>query len=209
MYGSHIKVLAINGSARKGGNTAILLRYVMKELELEGIETEYVELSGLKIHRCVACRKCRTNRDGRCAESDDMGNVLIEKMAQADGILFGSPTYLADVSPEIKSLMDRACQVAKANDGMFRHKVGAAVVSVRRAGAIHTFDALNHFFLVNEMIVPGSSYWNIGIGREIGDVELDAEGVATMKTLGRNMAWLLENLKNPMAIPELAEIVSQ
>ena len=97
--------------------------------------------------------------------------------------------------------MDRACQVAKANDGMFRHKVGAAVVSVRRAGAIHTFDALNHFFLVNEMIVPGSSYWNIGIGREIGDVELDAEGIATMKTLGRNMAWLLENLKNPMSDP--------
>jgi multimeric flavodoxin WrbA len=209
MYGSHIKVLAINGSARKGGNTAILLHHVMKELELEGIETEFIELSGLKIHRCVSCRKCRTNRDGRCAESGDMGNILIEKMAQADGILFGSPTYLADVSPEIKSLMDRACQVAKANDGMFRHKVGAAVVSVRRAGAIHTFDALNHFFLINEMIVPGSSYWNIGIGREIGDVEMDAEGIATMKTLGRNMAWLLENLKNPMAIPELAEIVSQ
>ena len=157
---SHIKVLAINGSARKGGNTAILLRYVMNELELEGIETEFIELSGLKIHRCVTCRKCWANRDGRCAESDDMGNVLIEKMAQADGILFGSPTYLADVSPEIKSLMDRACEVAKANDGMFRHKVGAAVVSVRRAGAIHTFDALNHFFLINEMIVPGSTYWN-------------------------------------------------
>jgi len=209
MNGSHIKVLAINGSARKGGNTAILLRYVLKELEMEGIETELVELSGMKIHGCLSCRQCQARRDGMCAQSDDMGNVLIRKMAQADGILFGSPTYVADVSPEIKALMDRACQVGRANDGIFRHKVGAAVVSVRRAGAIHTFDSLNHFFLINEMIIPGSSYWNIGIGREIGDVEQDEEGIATMKTLGKNMAWLLQNLKSPMSMPELAEIVSQ
>jgi multimeric flavodoxin WrbA len=209
MNGSHIKVLAINGSARKGGNTAILLGYVLKELEIEGIETELVELSGMTIHGCLSCRKCASRRDGMCAQSDDMGNVLIEKMALADGILFGSPTYVADISPEIKALMDRACQVAKANDSMFRHKVGAAVVSVRRAGAIHTFDSLNHFFLINEMIIPGSSYWNIGIGREIGDVEHDEEGIATMKTLGRNMAWLLQTIKSPMVMPELAEIVSQ
>ena len=209
MHGSRIKVLAINGSARKGGNTAILLRYVLRELETEGIETELIELSGMKIHGCLACRKCAARRDGMCAQSGDMGNVLIEKMAQADGILFGSPTYVCDVSPEIKALMDRACIVAKANDGMFRHKVGTAVVSVRRAGAIHTFDSLNHFFLINEMIIPGSSYWNIGIGRDIGDVALDEEGIATMKTLGRNMAWLLQTLKSPMALPELAEIVSQ
>jgi len=209
MNGSHIKVLAINGSARKGGNTAILLRYVLKELEMEGIETELVELSGVKIHGCLSCRKCMARRDGMCAQSDDMGNELIRKMVRADGILFGSPTYVADVSPEIKALMDRACQVSRANDGIFRHKVGAAVVSVRRAGAIHTFDSLNHFFLINEMIIPGSSYWNIGIGREIGDVEQDEEGIATMKTLGKNMAWLLQTLKSPMVMPELAEIVSQ
>lgn len=209
MYGSHIKVVAINGSARKGGNTAILLRYVLKELETEGIETELIELSGMKIHGCLACRKCAARRDGLCVQSGDMGNAFIQKMALADGILFGSPTYVCDVSPEIKALMDRACMVAKANDGIFRHKVGAAVVSVRRAGAIHTFDSLNHFFLINEMIVPGSSYWNIGVGREVGDVELDEEGIATMKTLGKNMAWLLQTLKSPMAMPELAEIVSQ
>jgi multimeric flavodoxin WrbA len=105
--------------------------------------------------------------------------------------------------------MDQACLLAKANDGMFRHKVGAAVVSVRHAGAIHAFDSLNHFFLINEMVIPGSSYWNIGIGREIGDVEKDEEGIATMKTLGRNMAWLLETLNSPLVVPELAEIVSQ
>jgi multimeric flavodoxin WrbA len=123
-----------------------------------------------------------------------MGNVYLDKMAVADGILLGSPTYVADISPEIKALIDRACLVAKANGGMFRRKVGAAVVAVRRAGAMHAFDALNHFFLISEMIVPGSSYWNIGIGREPGEVEKDEEGIQTMKVLGRNMAWLLKKL---------------
>jgi multimeric flavodoxin WrbA len=176
---------------------------------MEGIHTELIELSGMKIRDCIACHQCLARRDGRCAYSGDMGNSVIEMMTQADGILFGSPTYVSDVSSEIKALMDRACSVAKANGDMFRHKVGAAVVSVRRAGAIHTFDAFHHFFLINEMIIPGSSDWNIGIGREIGDVEMDTEGIATMKTLGRNMAWLLENLKNPRVLPDLAEIVSQ
>jgi multimeric flavodoxin WrbA len=196
MEGSHIKVVALNGSARKGGNTSILLRYVLAELEKEGIETELVELSGAKIHGCLSCRECSKKKDHCCAQRNDMGNVYIEKMEQADGILLGSPTYVADVTPEIKALMDRACLVSKANGGLFRRKVGAAVVAVRRAGAMHAFDALNHFFLISEMIIPGSSYWNIGIGREIGDVEKDEEGIQTMKTLGQNMAWLLEKIKN-------------
>jgi multimeric flavodoxin WrbA len=192
MHETRTKVVAINGSARKGGNTAILLGYVLKELEKEGIETELIELSGAKIHGCLACRKCSAKKDRRCAQTGDMGNALIEKMEQADGILLGSPTYVADVTPEIKALMDRACLVSKANGGIFRRKVGAAVVAVRRAGAIHAFDALNHFFLISEMIVPGSSYWNIGVGLEKGDVERDEEGIRTMKTLGQNMAWLLK-----------------
>ena len=195
MNGSQIKVVALNGSARKGGNTAILLRCVLKELENEGIETELIELSGAKIHGCLACGECSKNKDRRCAQKGDMGNALIDKMAEADGILLGSPTYVADISPEIKALMDRACLVSKANGGIFRRKVGAAVVAVRRAGAIHAFDALNHFFLISEMIVPGSSYWNIGIGLEPGDVEKDAEAIQTMKTLGQNMAWLLQKIK--------------
>ena len=111
-----------------------------------------------------------------------------------DGILLGSPTYVADVSPEIKALIDRACMVGNANGGMFRRKVGAGVIAVRRAGAMHAFDALNHFFLISEMIIPRSSYWNIGIGREPGEVETDQEGIRTMKVLGRNMAWLLKKL---------------
>ena len=196
MDGTQTKVVAFNGSARKGGNTAILLGYVLKELEKEGIETELIELSGARIHGCLACRKCSMNKDRRCAQKGDVGNALIEKMEQADGILLGSPTYVADISPEIKALMDRACLVGRANGGLFRRKVGAAVVAVRRAGAIHAFDALNHFFLISEMIIPGSSYWNIGIGREIGDVERDEEGMQTMKTLGQNMAWLLKKIHN-------------
>jgi multimeric flavodoxin WrbA len=196
MNESQIKVVALNGSARKGGNTAILLRYVLKELESQGIETELIELSGKKIHGCVACRKCSQNKDRRCGQKNDDGNALIEKMEQADGILLGSPTYVADVTPEIKALMDRACLVSKANGSIFRRKVGAGVVAVRRAGAMHALDSLNHFFLISEMIIPGSSYWNIGYGREIGDVEKDEEGIQTMKVLGQNMAWLLKKINN-------------
>jgi multimeric flavodoxin WrbA len=189
-----MKVVAFNGSARRGGNTAILLGYVLGELAQEGIETELVELSGARIHGCLACRKCSARKDRRCSQTDDVGNLCIDKMAAADGILLGSPTYVTDVSPEIKALIDRAALVGRANGGMFRRKVGAAVVAVRRAGAIHAFDTLNHFFLISEMIVPGSSYWNIGMGREPGDVEKDEEGIQTMKTLGRNMAWLLKKV---------------
>jgi multimeric flavodoxin WrbA len=189
-----MKVIAFNGSARQDGNTAILLRYVLAELETEGIESEMIQLSGKKMHGCLACRSCFARKDGRCAQKDDFGNECIARIAEADGVLLGSPTYVADVSPEIKALIDRACMVARANSGIFRRKVGAAVVAVRRAGAIHAFDTLNHFFLINEMIIPGSSYWNIGIGREKGEVENDAEGIQTMKDLGRNMAWLLKKI---------------
>ena len=189
-----MRVIAFNGSARKDGNTAILIGYVLRELEKEGIETELVQLSGKKIHGCLACRTCFSRKHRRCAQKNDVGNECISKMEAADGVILGSPTYVADVSPEIKALIDRAGMVARANDNIFRRKVGAAVVAVRRAGAIHAFDTLNHFFLIGEMIVPGSSYWNIGIGREKGEVEQDAEGIQTMKVLGQNMAWLLKKI---------------
>ena len=189
-----MKVVAFNGSARKDGNTAVLLQHVLAELDKEGIETEMVQLAGKKIHGCLACRSCFARKDGRCAQKGDGGNALIDQLVAADGILLGSPTYVADVSPEIKALIDRACMVTRANGGLLRRKVGAAVIAVRRAGAVHAFDTLNHFFLISEMIIPGSSYWNIGIGREKGDVEKDAEGLETMQVLGRNMAWLLKKI---------------
>ncbi len=189
-----MRVVGFNGSARKGGNTTMLLRHVFAELENEGIETELVELAGKRFHGCTACYKCFANKDRLCAVKGDAANDCIGKMEGADGILLGSPTYFTDVTAEMKALIDRAGMVSRANDNMYRRKAGAAVVAVRRAGAMHAFDTMNHFFLIGEMIVPGSSYWNIGIGREIGDVEKDEEGVATMRTLGRNMAWLLKRL---------------
>jgi multimeric flavodoxin WrbA len=189
-----MKVVAFNGSARKRGNTAILLNIVLDELQAGGIETELIELSGKTIHGCLACRQCAANRDRRCGQKHDDGNALIEKMIEADGVLLGSPTYVSDVSPEMKALLDRACMVSKANGSMLRLKVGAAVTAVRRAGSIHALDTMHHFFQLMEMVIPTSTYWNLAIGREIGDVEQDAEGIATMKTLGRNMAWLMNKL---------------
>jgi len=187
-------VVAFNGSPRKEGNTALLLRTVLAELEHEGIRTELVSLSGTRLRGCTACGACIKNKNKRCIFDDDLLNSCIEKMIAADGILLGSPTHFADITPDSKALMDRAGYVTRANGMLLRRKVGAAVVAVRRAGAIHAFDSLNHFFTIAEMIIVGSSYWNIGIGREIGEVEQDDEGIGTMRTLGRNMAWLLKKL---------------
>lgn len=189
-----MNVVAFSGSARKNGNTAILVNTVFKELKKAGIETEMVQLAGKQIHGCIACGKCYKNKNKRCAIDNDIVNDCIEMMVEADGIILASPTYFSDVSPEMKALIDRSGYVARANDHMFRYKVGAAVVAVRRAGAIHAFDTLNHFFLISQMIVPGSSYWNIGMGLLPGDVKKDKEGLATMKTLGTNMAWLMNKL---------------
>ncbi len=191
---SAMRVVAFNGSARKDGNTAILTNTVLEELEKAGIRTEMVQLAGKKIRGCTACGKCFTNQDRRCAVKGDILNDCIEKMLDADGIILASPTYFSDVSTEMKALIDRAGFVAKANQDMFRHKAGAAVVAVRRGGAIHAFDTMNHFFFISQMIVPGSSYWNIGIGLAPGDVEHDDEGLMTMRTLGTNMAWLLKKI---------------
>ncbi len=189
-----MKVVAFSGSARKDGNTARLVGHVFEELAREGIETELVQLAGERLRGCIACYKCFSNKDGTCAVKDDCINDCIAKMTTADGIILASPTYFADITTEIKALIDRGGMVGRANDHLYRRKVGAGIVAVRRAGAIHAFDSLNHFFLISQMIVPGSIYWNIGIGREIGEVERDEEGVQTMRTLGENMAWLLKRV---------------
>jgi multimeric flavodoxin WrbA len=189
-----MKVIAFNGSPRKDGNTAILISYVFGELQKEGIETELFQLAGRKIRGCVACYKCFQNADQRCSVRDDILNECIERMIEGEGIIFGSPTYFTDVSPEMKALIDRSGLVAKANGDMLKRKIGAAVVAVRRAGSVHVFDTLNHFFFISQMIVPGSNYWNMGFGLEKGEVEKDEEGILTMKVLGENMAWLLRKM---------------
>lgn len=189
-----MKVVAFNGSARPKGNTAILLNLVLEELRCEGIETELVSLAGRALPGCRACYQCFEKADGHCVVTGDILNECMDKMATADGILLGSPTYFSDLTAAMKALIERTGMTARANKNLFQRKVGAGVVAVRRGGAIHTFDSLNHFFLISQMVVVGSSYWNIGIGREPGEVEQDAEGVETMRTLGRNMAWLLKKI---------------
>lgn len=192
-----MKVIAINGSPKKDGNTSRLLRAVLTELENEGIKTELIHIGGKSLHGCIACMKCFENQDGRCIIETDIINECIAKMAAADGIIIGSPTYFTDVSTEIKALIDRSAQVGLANGGLFTRKAGAAVVAVRRAGAVHAYDTINHLFGISNMVTVGSSYWNLGIGLEPGDVEEDTEGMETMKNLGRNMAWILKKIHAP------------
>jgi multimeric flavodoxin WrbA len=191
-----MKVVAINGSARKDGNTAILVEKVFEELKKEGITTELIQLAGKKVRGCTACFKCFENRDRLCAVKNDFVNECIARMDEADGIILASPVYFSDVSAEMKALIDRAGMTAIANDRMFARKVGAAVVAVRRGGAVHTFDTINHFFFIEQMVVPGSVYWNFGMGRDAGEVHDDEEGLLTMTELGINMAWLLKKLQN-------------
>jgi multimeric flavodoxin WrbA len=189
-----VKVVAFNGSARRNGNTSLLVETVFGPLRDAGIECEQVQMAGKQLGGCTACRKCFEKKDGHCHGRDDDMNPLMDAAAAADGLIIASPTYFADVSTETKALIDRLGYVGRANPGMLERKVGAAVVAVRRAGAIHVFDSINHFFFISEMVVPGSSYWNVGYGLGKGEVAEDEEGMRTMRRLGENMAWVLDRL---------------
>ena len=188
-----MKILGINGSPNKNGNTALLIKEVFKPLQAADMETELLQLGGKQVHGCTACMKCRELNDFKCHIKNDAINVCIQKMHDADAIILGSPVYFSNVTTEIKALIDCAGYVFRSNHGL-KHKIGAGIVAVRRAGEINTFNAINDFFLVNQMIVPGSSYWNIGIGKLPGEVLHDDEGMQTMKDLGENMAWLLQKI---------------
>ena len=190
-----MKVLGINCSPRKGGNTEILIKEVFSALEKEGIKTEFFQLGGKNVNGCIACMKCKKKGDGRCHQDNDVINKCIKKMVKADAIIIGSPVYHADINADTKALIEVASYSLGASGSPLKRKIGAGVIAVRRAGAIHAFDSINHFFLINEMIIPGSSYWNIGIGREKGEVLKDQEGMKTMRVLGENMAWLLKKTK--------------
>lgn len=189
-----MKVVAFNASPRWEGNTDRLIRTVLGVLEDEGIDTHIVHIGGRSIHGCTACMRCREQQNERCTIETDQINEYIQLMKGADGIIIGSPTYFADITPEAKALIDRAGYVMRGNGNMLKRKVGAAVIAMRRAGGIHAYDTINHFFGINEMITVGSSYWNMGIGLNPDDVEDDAEGIQTMETLGKNMAWALKRL---------------
>lgn len=189
-----MKVIGISASPRKDGNTALLIKTIFAELEKHGIETELLQTAGQRVRGCIACYGCFKNKDRRCTIKDDFINDYIAKMAAADGIILGSPTYFADVTSEMKAIIDRVGLVSRANDYLFKYKAGAAVTAVRRGGAIHAFDTMYHFLHYNQMFLVGATYWNMVYGREIGEVAKDTEGMDNMRALGENMAWLLKKL---------------
>lgn len=187
--------LAINGSPRKGGNTEILLKEVLALLKEGGWETELEKVGGTAIRGCIACRKCFENKDNECSYKEDKLNAIFSKMLKADAMILGSPTYFAAISADLKALVERAGYVAMANGHAFTAKIGAAVVAVRRGGSIHAFDTINHMFQISRMIIPGSTYWNMGFGRNKGEVLDDEEGLANMRHLGKCIDWLGKAIK--------------
>lgn len=191
--------IAINGSPRKGGNTELLLKAVLKELDSAGWGTELVKIGGTSIRGCTACEKCFESKDNRCAVKKDKFNDFYAKMLKADAIILGSPTYFAAVSADLKALIERAGFVAYANNHAFSGKIGAAVVAVRRGGATHAYDTINHMYQMSRMIIPGSTYWNMGYGLEKGDVREDEEGLANMRHLGKSIDWLGRAIKSAIA----------
>jgi multimeric flavodoxin WrbA len=190
-----MKVVALNGSPRKGGNTEIMIREVFKPLENAGIETELIQVGGKEVRGCIACGKCAEMKNQTCVITKDGVNDIIQKLIEADGIILGSPTYFADMSSDLKAVLDRAFFVCYTNGGLYKHKVGAAVVAVRRGGSVHTFDSINHYFQISQMFIVGSTYWNMGFGLEPGDVNTDEEGMKNMTDLGESMTLLLQKLK--------------
>ncbi len=190
-----MRVVAINGSGKKDGNTCLLLKTALAELQAEGIETKLIQMAeNSPIQGCIACYRCMEQKNMKCAVDTDPFNDYFQEIRNADGILLGSPVYFSDITAGMKALIERCGFVARANGNVLRRKVGAGVIAVRRAGSNHALSSINYLFLISEMIIPGSSYWNMGFGRNPGEVTSDAEGMETMKTLGKNMAWLLKKL---------------
>lgn len=190
-----MKAVAFNGSPRKCGNTEILLKAVLEPIRNAGIETELIQVGGTRLSGCTACYGCTRKKDQRCVITDDSLNAHLAKMIEADAIILGSPSYFADMTSEMKALIDRAGFVNIANGRLFKRKIGAAVVAQRRGGATHVLDSINHMFLMSQMIVPGSTYWNFGVGREKGEVENDKEALANMQDLGETIAWLIQQTR--------------
>ena len=187
-----MKVFGINGSPRERGNTYHMLNNVLSVCKKNGFTTEIYQAGGRIVHGCKACGACGTHK-GQCI-TDDWVNEVYQKMKEADAIILGSPTYFSDLTPETKAVIDRCGFIARRDGNAFARKVGAAVSAVRRAGGIHTLDSIQHFFLISDMIVPGSSYWNMSLSLNLDDYAKDEEGMATMERLGENIVWLLNKI---------------
>ncbi len=189
-----MKVLGISGSPRAGGNTELLVQLALDTLAQEGLETEFLSLADRPIKPCQACERCRGTNPPRCMQEDPAFEGIIDKFIDSHGILIGSPVYFGSATPQTMALLDRVGYVNRFAGNFLQRKVGAAIVVARRAGHNFTFAQINYFFLISEMIVPGSTYWNLAFGRGKGEVLNDQEGVETVKTLARNMAWVLKKL---------------
>ncbi len=190
-----MKAVLFNGSSRKEGNTYHSLNIIIDELKKESIDCEYIWIGGENLQGCKACGKCKENKNSKCFFTHDKMNDYIQKMINSDCIILGSPTYFSDMSTNMKALIERAGYVCRANENLLKRKIGASVVSARRGGGNHVFSSMNYFYLISEMIVVGSDYWNLGIANAIGDILNDNEGINTFRTLGQNIAWLLKKLK--------------
>lgn len=189
-----MRAIAICGSPRKGGNTEILLKTCLDTLKARGIDIELVQLSGKDIKPCRACMTCFQKKDKRCAIKDDDFHPVFEKMLAADIIICGSPVYFGSATPNLMALLDRAGFINRACGGPLSRKIGGPVVVARRAGQNFTYAQLLFWFMLAEMVVPGSSYWNIAFGLKPGEVTADKEGLETMQRFAENLAWLAEKL---------------
>lgn len=187
-----MKVIAINGSPKKGGNTFQALNMVGDELIADGIDFEIIHIGHKLIRGCQACGKCAISKDEECSVKTDDLNKWIQQLKNADGIIIGSPVYYSGIAGTMKCFLDRVFYVSGSNGGLFRHKVGAAVVALRRTGGSSTFDSMNHYLNYSEMIIATANYWNVIHGRSEGEVNQDLEGKQIMRVLGKNMAWLLK-----------------
>lgn len=190
-----MKVIAFNGSPVKEGNTHAIIQALFSLLNREGIETEEINIGLKSVKPCLSCYKCMHNQDKKCVQKKDDLNDYIAKLEEADGIVLASPVYFAQVSGQMKNFIDRAGFVCSVNGGLLKHKVGASLVAVRRAGALPAFHSMNDFFSCAQIHVVSSTYWNMSFGLFPGEVNADAEGQQTIRNLARNLAWLLKSIK--------------
>lgn len=200
-----MKIIAVNGSPRKEGNTYEAIKMVLDELEKEGMETEILHIGNKAIRGCTGCNLCFKNRNGKCVIEDDCVNDMIEKLQDADGILLGSPVYYSGITGTMKAFLDRVFYVNGANGNYFKGKVGAAVTAVRRSGGVPAYDQLNKYIQYSEMLIATSNYWNVIHGLRPGEALKDDEGKQIMSRLGKNMAWalkLIEHGKDDIQHPE-------
>ena len=203
-----MKVLAINGSPKPTGNTAQALQHLLREVQNEGIDTELITIGNKPIHGCIGCGQCGEKKNRRCVAFDDTVNEVLPKMIEADALVFGSPVYFAGINGTMKSFLDRTFYVTRVNGELLRLKIGASVVALRRSGGTTAFDQLNKYIQISEMTTVGSCYWNIVHGMVPGEIEQDAEGIRVVRTLGRNLAWLMklaDNGKKSVALPQQLE----